>query len=295
MPKRKFTSNTPDEIALLDGARAGDLDTVKRLLDQGLDPNTPDMRDTPWEVTPLMCASVGGHSEVVRTLLKAGAKVHLVNKNVPGERSGETALHYAAAGGHTNTAKLLLESKADIDKVSQFSGTPLTVAVEEQQLNMVQFLLDSGANANVVDKKLKQTPLHVAASLGFIESAKLLIKHGANINAKDGVGQTPFMEAAFSSPEIAFMLIDNSVDLKAAQEDGTTCLMWAVISKTPKLVSEVLKHRININALNDEGKSALDLAIRDKLPEIEALLREAGAKTGGELRPTKKSAVRKRR
>jgi hypothetical protein len=59
-------------------------------------------------------------------------------------------------------------------------------------------------------------------------------------------------------------------------------------------VSEVLKRSVSVNALDDEGQSALDFAIRDELPEIEVLLRKAGAKTGVELRPGKKPARRKR-
>lgn len=62
-----------------------------------------------------------------------------------------------------------------------------------------------------------------------------------------------------------------------------------------KLVTEVLKHGVNVNILDGEGQGALDFAIRDELPEIQALLRKAGAKTGAELRPLKKSAGRKRR
>ena len=296
MPQRAFNSNTADEIALLDASIRGDLPAIKQLLAKGLDPDTPDMREDPWNVTPLMHAAGIGHLEVVKELLGAKAKVNLADKSFPGEGGGETALHYAATSGHVGTARLLLKAKADVNKVSQFSGTPLAVAVGEQQTEMVQLLLENGADYDLAGKETGWTPLHVAAFEGFFESAKLLVNRGANVNAKDSGGQTPFMDAAHSpNLETAFFLIKHGADLEAAELDGTTCLMWAVMSGNDKLVSEVLKHGVNVNALDNEGQSALDFAIRDELPEIQSLLRKAGAKTGAELRPPKRAAGSKRR
>lgn len=296
MPQREFNSNTAAEIALLDASIRGDLPTVKRLLAQGLDPNTPDMREDPWNVTPLMHAAGNGHLEVVAELLRAKAKVNLTDKSFPGEGGGETALHYAAFNGHVPAAKLLLEGKADVNKVSRFGRTPITVAVLEQHRDMVQFLLESGADPNAAGRYSGETPLHEAANLGLVELAQLLMKHGANINAKDSGGETPFMAAAFGpDQDVSFFLIERGANLETAKLDGITCLMRAVMSESAKLVTEVLKHRVDVNALDNEGQSALDFAIRDELPEIQALLRKAGAKTGAELRPPKKTAGRKRR
>lgn len=294
MPKREFYSNTPEEIALLDASAQGDLPTVRQLLAQGLDPNTPDMREDPWNVTPLMHAAGSGHEEVVRELLAAKAKVNLADKSFPGEGGGETALHYAAANGHVGAAKLLLVAKAGIDKLSRFGRTPLTVAVQQQQKDMVQFLLEQGADPDMAGKTDGETPLLAAVDAGSLELVKLLVKYGSDVSASDGGGTTPFMYAS-ESMEIALFLIKAGADLEAAEWDGTTSLMWAVIGENAKLVAEVLKRGVNVNALDNEGQSALDFAIRDKLPEIQALLRQAGAQTGAELRPPKKPARKRAR
>ncbi|MBN9691389.1 MAG: ankyrin repeat domain-containing protein [Verrucomicrobia bacterium] len=254
------------------------------------------MREDPWNVTPLMHAAGNGHLEVVAELLRAKAKVSLTDKSFPGEGGGETALHYAAFKGQCGTAKLLLNARADVNKVSRNSGTPLAVAVGEQQLEMVQLLLEHDALPDLAGKATGWTPLHVAAFEGLFQLAKRLVDCGADVNAKDSGGQTPFMDSTHSpNLETAFFLIDHGADLEAAESDGTTCLMWAVMSENAKLVTEVLKHGVNVNALDSEGQSALDFAIRDKLPEIQALLRKAGAKTGAELCPPKKTAGRKLR
>jgi len=296
MTERAFNSNTSDEVALLDAAFKGTLPTVKRMLAKGLDPNTPDMREDPWNVTPLMHAAANGHVEVMRELLRVKAKVGLTDKSFPGEGGGETALHYAAGNGQIGAAGLLLEAGADLDKVSRLGRTPLTVAVLEGRADMVQYLLENKASPNCAGKFSGETPLHEAARLGLIELVGLLVKHGADVNAQDSGGQTPFMTAAFSpNLETAFFLARHGANLEAAKLDGITCLMRSVMSEDAKLVSEVLKCGVNVNALDNEGKSALDFAIRDELPEIQALLRKSGAKTGAELRPRKKAARARQR
>ncbi len=190
-------------------------------------------------------------------------------------------------------AELLLANKADINKVSRTYGSPLMVAVEKQQTEMVQFLLGKGASPDVAGKDTLWTPLHLAAFKGSAVITMMLVDHGANIDAKDLVGKTPFMKAAFYNPDVALLLIEHEPDLDSADLDGTSCLMWAVLSRSSSLVSALLKRSINVNALDNEGKSALDFAIRDNLPEIQTELLNAGAKTGAELRPPKKVSRRK--
>lgn len=339
MPNRALHSNTPDELAFLDAARAGDSAAVMSFLAKGLDPNTPDLRDGPWNVTPLMHAAIGGHDEVIRALLKSKARVSAATRNVGDERRGETALHYAAAGGHPPTARLLLDAKANINKLSPSSGTPLAVAVEERKPEMVGFLLEKGADPNLAGSFTGWTPLHIAVNNVDLQLVRLLIAKGADVNARDAAGWTPFMkstsepdppgllvnlpsrtnpeEPGFSfyamagevhgrmqkhlksgvrgpDPAIPRFLIANGADLTAADRSGFTCLMWAVVSRAPWLVTEVLNRGVDPNAMDSEGATALDIAVRDGLLKIQQILRHAGAKPAAELRPRIKTTRRGR-
>src|SRR6185369_16712599 len=99
------TSSTlpPDQRAFLDAARAGDIDKVRELLAKGVpvDAREDYASDREYyqqsEQTALMYAAGGGHLDIVKMLLKAGANVNAIDKMFSREYGGEqTALHYAA-------------------------------------------------------------------------------------------------------------------------------------------------------------------------------------------------------
>ena len=95
---------------------------------------------SPWHYsTPLMEAAKGGHKEVIRALLKAGAEV---NKTV---KQGISPLHKAAEFGHIDAVKLLLESGADPDKASSSGATSLELALKNGHRDVCKVLLRGGA------------------------------------------------------------------------------------------------------------------------------------------------------
>jgi ankyrin repeat protein len=88
---------------LIEAAQAGDVPAVRRLLDQGADPNCRDDHG----LTPLSVSSFEGMRDVVVVLIAAGANIHAQ------DTFGRTALHHAAVGGHTPTTVRLLMNGAD--------------------------------------------------------------------------------------------------------------------------------------------------------------------------------------
>jgi len=88
-----------------------------------------------------MYGCAGGHEEVVRVLLDAGANVEDHNEN------GHTPLMEAASAGHVQVAKILLEHGAGINTHSnEFKESALTLACYKGHLEMVRFLLEAGAD-----------------------------------------------------------------------------------------------------------------------------------------------------
>jgi len=105
----------------------------------------------------------------------------------------ETPLLRAASEGHLEVVQLLIDNGADVNARTTGGGTPLHYATSH--LEVVRRLLDNGADVNVKGHK-GATALHFAAAKGNVAVARLLIERGADVNARDLSGQTPFQLAA---------------------------------------------------------------------------------------------------
>ena len=148
--------------------------------------------------TPLLVACVDGVVETVHWLLDHGAGVNAQDNTL------FTPLHYAVEFGRLQVVQLLIENNADIHARTVFGLSPLHVAVRpaimDNQIDIMQVLLDHGANPNARDID-NATPLlrsswsGILLRKGTVEGTRLLLKHGAIIDAEDNEGRTPLQLA----------------------------------------------------------------------------------------------------
>ncbi len=131
-------------------------------------------------------------------------------------RGGMPALHQAVMLDRRNIVELLLEKGCDPDVRSQdrSSGYPGETALFEAAFwgrpETAEMLIKHGANVNASARR-GVVPLHEAARMGSVEMVRLLLQHGAKVNSKDEGGQTPLDWSNWSndgegSPEIAELL-----------------------------------------------------------------------------------------
>lgn len=183
-----------DELdqALLEAARSGDAEAVGKFIDQGADievrvPTQPVDEDAPQEyvpeadagATPLILAMHEGHMETVRLLLDKGADVNAR------DAAQFTAMERAAFDGHLGRVEFLLEHGASAVGDSR----ALTWAARQGMTNVVQMLLDAGADPNA-PMPLGWTPLMFAAQSGEASIVSALISSGADVNAVSINGYT---------------------------------------------------------------------------------------------------------
>ncbi len=144
-------ANPSDLIPLHVAAREGHVEVVKRLLD------VPEIKvnEIGWDkdyhheypLTPLCVAAKNGHVEVVRLLLAVpGIQVNAADLNL---LDGNTPLHIAAKKGHVGIARLLLAAGAQVNATRKDGATPLTLAIENDRHDMIDFLLSAKKSNDV--------------------------------------------------------------------------------------------------------------------------------------------------
>jgi hypothetical protein len=172
---------------LYQAAVDGSIDIVKLLLAAGAKVNFAH----PNFGTALFAASQKGVADLVSVLLDAGADPNIACDRV--QMNGLTALTEACARGHHGIAKMLVAAGANVNhRIEPTGHTPLVNAIIAKDVELVQFLLESGASLKTKFRKFRDcTPLHSAAISGNLRIVQLLMAHGADPNALDSKRNTP--------------------------------------------------------------------------------------------------------
>ena len=155
-----------------------------------------------------------GNFAALDDLLKAGVPVNLMDA-----KTTDTPLMTACRLNLPVIAKLCLDYGAKNDPHPDFGQTALHAAVASNSFDCVDVILDaaapSGADTDIVNlpDSLGQTPLHMAAMLGYGNIAELLISHGGDQRKNDGDGKTPIhLSAAGGHVACLALLLDHGGD-----------------------------------------------------------------------------------
>lgn len=120
-----------------------------------------------------------------------------------GKPKKQLSLASAILTGNVKEVRRYLKSGIDINQpIPGEQGYPMHFAVNSS-VEMIQLLIEHGADVNVKDEKGK-TPLHITAVTPSVEKMQLLIEHGADVNAVDANGKTPLDYALQGTPASSF-------------------------------------------------------------------------------------------
>jgi ankyrin repeat protein len=190
-------------------------------------------------------------------------------------KASATPLHYAAfCGMHGITTFLVIEHPQDVNARGFSSGeTPLHVALREGFVEVSGILLKHGADIEARDIN-DWSPLERAMWKGHVEPPRVLLEHGANVNAEDMRRYTPLHFASDrGEPEVAQVLLRHGADVTARNDANETPLHRANVKEVAQIL---LEHGADANALETRNRTPLHLASEDGRVGVVRVLLEHG-------------------
>ena len=230
--------------------------------------------------SPLHLAVSDNRIEVLRFLVSNGADVHAKDRDgktpLDVARSEEAKRILREAMGQVYEKKNMTKKteqqtanaeQVDIDTNQSSNNRPtltgvvlppldewdmsvlLDWAIQSKPLEFIKYLVEQGVNAKVIDECVLSDSLHCATCLGragwedCLEVVQCLISAGADVNAKNCVGETPLHQSAirnYKSIDVLQYLIEQGADPHVKDDDGKTPLDVANGEETKRILREAM-------------------------------------------------------
>ena len=239
--------------------------------------------------TPLHHAAYCGRLEIAQLLLVQGADMNAENE------MGETALHIVSVGQYASQeqgagiARLLLERGVDVNARRKDSLTSLHLAAYKGRVEIVQVLINHGANTMLEDEE-GETALHILSRGGYdsqeqgVSTARLLLERGVDVNARRKDGCTLLhLEAFKGSVEVVQVLIDHGANTTLETEEGVTALHlmsrgeYDSQEQGVSIARLLLEHGVDVNARDKDGFTSLHEAALHGMVKVAQVLLDHGA------------------
>jgi ankyrin repeat protein len=192
------------------------------------------------------------------------------------DAAGSTPLHHAAGFGSAAVMELLMAKGADANAGNKRKSTPLFWAIYDEA--KVRLLLQHGANINARTTD-GRTLIYQAASIDSGTSTlRLLLDKGVDPNVKTLTGMTPLMAAsARANLDAMRLLIARKADVNSRNAAGATALIAAAPTGNVEAVRMLLEKGADPNLRNKRNDSALGDAATAGVAETVKLLLDRGA------------------
>lgn len=189
------------------------------------------------------------------------------------DENGSTPLIWACLNRRKDVVEMLMTTGADINLVDFTGNTPLQNALDSENVEIADILISKGANVQL------GSSLHSACRKGYRRIVELIIHNGVDINKRDNRGRTPLLIACSHVQEdIVNFLLDNSCDIHHSDKMGDTPLSAACRSGSKGIAQKLLSKGAKVNKATANGWTALMSACNLGYKTITDLLIQHGAK-----------------
>lgn len=178
------------------------------------------------------------------------------------DSSGNTPLAWASARGDHLSVALLLEYGASMTIANDVDHKPIHLAAQTGNVDTIRILVHRGADINTVVSKTKMTPIHFAAEFqDSCEQIKGLASLGARIDGKDYLEWTPLHWASWRGHLASLnTLISCGADVNAKTLDGNASIMLAVANNSHECVRRLIELGADCSVVRDSQWSILHYA-----------------------------------
>ncbi|KAK7150315.1 hypothetical protein R3I93_011538 [Phoxinus phoxinus] len=253
------------------------------------------------DIDPVLSAIWRGDAMALQEIINFKSK----NLNEPNQ-DGWIPLHESAYYGQIECLKVLLKARPDtINKRTNTSQTPLSLAVGRKHVSCVLHLLEQGADPNIANNQWETplhkacekpneeivelllrfeaspskvciqggTPLHEAVRNKNLEICKILVQAGAKLGAKNVYGiDSLFTAAQCDAVDVLNFLIFKGGNINTQANDDATALFEASKNGHDEVVEILLKKRADVNKANKAGLLPIHIAAKNGHESIVALL-----------------------
>ena len=248
-----------------------DVTVVQFLLDHGAAPN-PSFESSSLKASPLDAAAKRGDLAMVKALLRAGADASRVTD------AGYNAILSLCYGGGGESpgalARLLVEHGANVNQVSTYDESPLSVAVRFCHVPLIRSLLELGADRSLVDL----STLAWAVILGSKEDVLAALQSKCDLEAKDRWNRTPWLLSLHANElDKARDLHEAGANVFARAEYDRSGLHFAALHGNVGMCRWLLSLGLSLTDVDVFEESPLVAAVQADSFDVLKLFLEAGA------------------
>jgi len=236
----------------------------------------------------------------------------LINQNADinaRDNQGNSLLHTAVRWNARASAELLITNRIDINASSVGGNTPLHDSIIFRMADIETLLINSGANletrnvdgntpfmeavrlgytpsveklaSNFADPSTRNirgdTPLHLAVSTDNTELVNILLRLGVSIHARNTMNRTPFQISLSVSPGMVRTLLTRD-RINTSDDSGNSALHIAVQERVnAEMIRSIITQGARLNAVDNNGKTPLRLAVDMDLLDAAKEIADAGA------------------